>query len=340
MFNVKILGASGYTGVELVRLISMHPEFKIHSLSGETKSGLKFGEVYPSLQYLNLPNLCYVSDINYDDLDLIFCALPHTKSAAIINKLPRNIKIIDLSADFRLNTDSLYKKWYGVDHPCPDLLSKFIYGLTEFYRTDIKNSDYVACTGCNSATGLYPIIPLVSEGIIEFDDIIINLATGVSGAGRKANEFIIHSEVSEGFSPYNVKKHRHLAEFDQELLKFSGKKIRVTFTPHLLPQNRGILATIYVKGDLKKIYNTLYMRYENEPFINIMPMNSILSTKHVRGSNYCNISVCESSKPGTVIVLSTVDNLIKGTSGQAIQNANLMFDLDETLGLSSPPIYP
>jgi len=337
---VVVLGASGYTGVELVRLISMHPKFEIDSLSGETKSGLKFGDVYPSLQYLNLPNLRSISEINFKGVDAVFCALPHTKSANIIKKLPSNIKIIDLSADFRLNNELDYKKWYGVNHPCPDLLSKFIYGLTEFYRKDIKNSNYVACTGCNSAAGLYPILPLVSNQIIEFDDIIINLATGVSGAGRKANEFIIHSEVSEGFSPYNVKNHRHLAEFDQELFKFSGKKIRVTFTPHLLPQNRGILATIYVKGDLKKIYNTLYMRYENEPFINIMPMNSILSTKHVRGSNYCNISVCESSKPGTVIVLSTLDNLIKGSSGQAIQNANLMFNLDETIGLLSPPLYP
>ena len=340
MFKVAILGASGYTGVELVRLISMHPKFEIHSLSGETKSGLAFGEVYPSLQYLNLPNLNYVSDIHFEDVDIVFCALPHTKSADIINKLPGNIKIIDLSADFRLNTGSIYKKWYGVDHPCPNLMSKFIYGLTEFYRKEIQYSDYVACTGCNSATGLYPILPLVSERIIEFDDIIINLASGVSGAGRRANEAIIHSEVSEGFSPYNIKSHRHLAEFDQELFKFSGEKIRVTFTPHLLPQNRGILATIYVKGDLKKIYDTLYMKYDNEPFINIMPMNSIISTKHVRGSNFCNISVCESSNPDTVIVLSTLDNLIKGSAGQAIQNANLMFNLDETLGLLSPPIYP
>ena len=212
--------------------------------------------------------------------------------------------------------------------------------MTEFYRKDIKNSNYVACTGCNSAAGLYPILPLVSNQIIEFDDIIINLATGVSGAGRKANETILHSEVSEGFSPYNIKNHRHLAEFDQELLKFSGKKIRVIFTPHLLPQNRGILTTIYVKGKLKKIHDTLYARYEKEKFINIMPINSILSTKHVRGSNYCNISVCESSSKGTVIILSVLDNLLKGSSGQAIQNANLMFNLDETIGLLSPPLYP
>ncbi len=337
---MAILGASGYTGLELVRLISMHPKFKISFLAGETKSGLRFGDVYPSLQYLNLPNLCSVGDINYEGLDAVFCALPHTKSANIINTLPNNIKVIDLSADFRLNNESDYIKWYGINHPSPELINHFTYGLTEYYRKDIKNANYVACTGCNSAAGLYPILPLVSNNVIDLDDIIINLATGVSGAGRKPNESIIHSEVSEGFAPYNIKNHRHLAEFDQELLKFAGKKIRITFTPHLLPQNRGILATIYVKGNLNKIYEALHKRYENEKFINVMPINSILSTKHVRGSNFCNISVCESSNPDTVIILSTLDNLIKGSSGQAIQNANLMFDLDETLGLMTPPVYP
>lgn len=339
MFKVGILGASGYTGVELVRLITMHPKFEILTLTGNEKSGMKFGEVYPSLHYLNLPDFQSVSDIIFDGIDALFCALPHTKSANIIKTLPKHIKVIDLSADFRLNNKFDYKKWYGVDHPCPELLNHFVYGLTEFYRNDIKNSNYVACTGCNSATGLYPIIPLVSNNIVE-DDIIINLATGVSGAGRKATENIIHSEVSEGFAPYAIKNHRHLGEFDQELFKFSQKKIRVTFTPHLLPQNRGILATIYVKGHLKKIYEVLYNFYENEKFINVMPINTILSTKHVRGSNFCNISVCESSSPNTVIILSTLDNLIKGSSGQAIQNANLMFNIDETLGLLSPPIYP
>ena len=301
---------------------------------------MKFGVVYPSLDYLKLPELCSASEINFKEIDAVFCALPHTKSANIIRTIPDGIKIIDLSADFRIRNKNEYEQWYGIKHPCPELLNHFVYGLTEFYRSDIKCSNYVACTGCNSATGLYGILPLVSDKIIDLENIIINLATGVSGAGRTVSEKIIHSEVSEGFSPYNIKNHRHLAEFDQELLKISGKKIRVTFTPHLLPQNRGILATIYVKGNLKKIYDTLYMRYESEKFINVMPINSIVSTKHVRGSNFCNISVCESSSPETVIILSTLDNLVKGSSGQAIQNANIMFDLDETLGLLNPPFYP
>ena len=173
MFKVAILGASGYTGLELVRLISMHPKFEIEYLSGDSKSGMKFGDVYPGLQYLKLPNLLSVSEINYEEIDAVFCALPHTKSANIINNLPTNIKVIDLSADFRLNSSVDYKKWYGVDHPCPEMLVKFIYGLTEFYRNDIKISNYVACTGCNSAAGLYPILPLVSNAVIDFDNIII-----------------------------------------------------------------------------------------------------------------------------------------------------------------------
>ncbi len=271
---------------------------------------------------------------------MVFCALPHTKSANIIKDIPRNIKVIDLSADFRLRDINQYEKWYGVKHPAPDLQGQAVYGLTEFYRQEIVNSRIIACTGCNAAAGMYPLIPLFEGGLINVEEIIINLATGVSGAGRKAKEGIIHSEISEGYTPYNVLSHRHLAEFDQEFSKAAGRSVRVVFTPHLLPQNRGILATIYVKGDFEKIQDALEKRYMNERFISIMPSNSMISTKHVRGSNFCHIGVCQSSKDGVVTIFSSLDNLIKGSSGQAIQNANLMFGLEEYLGLMTPAFFP
>ena len=187
---------------------------------------------------------------------------------------------------------------------------------------------------------MYPLIPLLNERLIDIDNIVINLAAGVSGAGRKAKEEIIHTEISEGYTPYNVSQHRHLAEFDQEFSKAAGKPVRVIFTPHLLPQNRGILATIYVKGDFKKIQNSLEKRYIDEEFITVMPPNTLVSTKHVRGSNFCHIVVCNSSKKDTVIIFSSLDNLIKGSSGQAVQNANLIFGLDENTGLMSPAFFP
>ncbi|MDG2355191.1 MAG: N-acetyl-gamma-glutamyl-phosphate reductase [Paracoccaceae bacterium] len=340
MIQAAILGASGYTGAELVRILAGHPGFEVSVVSGDSKSGLSFGEVYPSLKHLNLPKLCSVEDINFGNLDVVFCALPHTKSAHIIRDLPKHIKVIDLSADFRLADVNKYEEWYGIKHPAPDLQIQAVYGLTEFYRSEIKNSRIVAGTGCNAATGMYPLIPLLKENLIDPEEIIINLATGVSGAGRKVKEEFIFCEVSEGYTPYNVSRHRHLAEFDQEFSKAAGRPVRVTFTPHLLPQNRGILATIYVKGNLQHIQKSLEKRYMGEEFINVMSPNTLISTRHVKGSNFCHIGVCESSKKDVVVIFSSLDNLIKGSSGQAIQNANLLFGLEENSGLLTSPLFP
>ncbi len=340
MIKTAILGASGYTGAELVRLLSEHPNFEVSVVSGDSKAGLNYGEVYPSLNHLDIPDLCAISDVSLSNLDVVFCALPHTKSAKIIKDLPKHIKVIDLSADFRLRDVKQYEKWYDCIHPAPELLTQVSYGLTEFYRSEIVNSRIIACTGCNAATGMYPLLPLMKGGVIDRKEIIINLATGVSGAGRKAKEEIIHSEVSEGYAAYNVSTHRHLAEFDQEFSREAGEQVRVAFTPHMLPQNRGILATIYVKGKLMDIQAALEHRYKNEVFIRVMAPNTLISTKHVRGSNFCHLAVCESSKKDVVIVFSSLDNLIKGSSGQAIQNANLAFGLEESAGLMSAPIFP
>ena len=340
MKKVAILGASGYTGAELVRIIAGHQFFKIQALVADRKAGQRCEQVFPHLRHLELPRLISLGDVNFDQIDLVFSALPHATNQSIVSNLPGNVRIVDLSADFRLDDVNEYEKWYGKAHLAPKLQKEAVYGLTEFYRNKIMKARIVACTGCNSAAGLLPLIPLVAKGLIEPDNIIVDLATGVSGAGRSPTEQMLHSEISEGFTAYNVAKHRHLAEFDQELSKAAGQQIRITFTPHLIPQNRGILATIYVRGIAREIHNELETVYNREPFIVVLPMEQVPSTKHVRGSNYCHIGVVKDRFSDRVILFSALDNLTKGSAGQAIQNANLMFGFEETEGLMMTPLFP
>ena len=258
----------------------------------------------------------------------------------MIAALPRGPRIVDLSADFRLRDPAVYETWYGHPHQALELQAEAVYGLTEFYRDEIRSARLVAGTGCNAATGMYGLIPLLKAQVIDPDDIIIDLATGVSGAGRSAKEGSLHAEVSEGYHAYNVGKHRHLAEFDQEFAKAAGRKVEVTFVPHLLPQNRGILATIYVRGEAEAIHAALTEAYAGEPFIVVLPFGEAPATRHVRGSNFVHVGVIPDRRPGRVMVFATLDNLTKGSSGQAIQNANLMLGLDETAGLMLAPLFP
>ena len=340
MIDVAILGASGYTGAELVRILSVHKSFKIKALSADRKAGQEYRTVFPHLRHLNLPTLISIGEVNFSNIELVFCALPHATTQPVINDLPKSLKIVDLSADFRLRDPKQYEKWYNVKHLAKDLQKEFVYGLTEFYRQEIKSSRLVACTGCNAAAGMFPLLPLLSKGLVSHDNIIVDLATGVSGAGRSPKENMLHSEVSEGFSAYNVSRHRHMAEFDQEFSKIAGKPVEVTFTPHLTPQNRGILATIYVSGSAELIYSELKSRYLNEPFIEVLPFGEVPSTKDVRGSNFCHIGVVKDRISGRAILFSALDNLTKGSAGQAVQNANLMFGLNETEGLNMAPFFP
>ena len=248
---------------------------------------------------------------------------------------------MDLSADFRIGDLDAYSQWYGKPHDAPDLQKTAVYGLTEFYREDIANARLVAGTGCNAATGQFALRPLISAGVIDLDQIIIDLKTGVSGAGRSVKENLLHAELSEGFHAYAVGgKHRHLAEFDQEFSRLAGRPVSVQFTPHLLPANRGILATVYVQGDAKAIYKTLQNSYENEPFVQVLPMGEHPSTRHVRGSNFCHIGVVADRVAGRVVVIAALDNLTKGSAGQALQNANLMLGCAETAGLMMAPVFP
>ncbi len=340
VFDIAILGASGYTGAELVRLIATHPNLRIKALAAERKAGQEMGAVFPHLRHLDLPRLTTIDEIDFSDIDLAFCALPHATSQEVISALPRDLKIVDLSADFRLHDPAVYETWYGHPHQALDLQDEAVYGLTEFYRDEIRTARLVAGTGCNAATGIYGIVPLLRADVIDPDDIIIDLATGVSGAGRAPKENTLHSEVSEGYTAYNVAKHRHLAEFDQEFTKAAGREVAVTFVPHLLPQNRGILATIYVRGEGPAIHAAFEAAYAKEPFITVLPYGQSPATHHVRGSNFVHIGVIPDRRPGRVMVFSTLDNLTKGSSGQALQNANLMLGLPETTGLMAPALFP
>lgn len=339
--SIAILGASGYTGAELVRLLATHPSFRITALSADRKAGLPMAEVFPFLRHLSLPTLQKIDEIDFSKIDLCFCALPHATSQAVIAALPRDLKIVDLSADFRLRDPAAYQTWYGQPHSQPDLQAEAVYGLTEFYRAEIAAARLVAGTGCNAATGQYAITPLIQAGVIDLDRIVIDLKAGVSGAGRSLKENLLHAELSEGTHPYSAGgKHRHLGEFDQEFARAAGRPVQVQFTPHLLPMNRGILATVYLDGDPATIHATLAARYAAEPFLQVLPFGTLPSTRDVRGSNFVHIGVAGDRMPGRAIVVAVLDNLTKGSSGQAIQNANLMLGVEETAGLMLAPVFP
>ncbi len=339
--NVAILGASGYTGAELVRLIATHPSLRITALAAERKAGLEMAEVFPQLRHLDLPTLVKVDDIDFGAVDLVFAALPHGLSQALVRDLPKTVKVVDLGADFRLRDPAEYEKWYGAPHVAQDLQKEAVYGLTEYYREDIRSARLVAGTGCNAATVQYALRPLMSGDIIDLDDIICDLKNGVSGAGRALKEPMLFTERATDAKGYSEGgKHRHLGEFDQEFSALAGRKVEIQFTPHLVPMSRGILASCYLKGDAQAVHAALSAQYADEPFIIVLPFGQTPGTGHVAGSSFCHIGVTGDRISGRTLVTATLDNLCKGSSGQALQNANLMLGLDEATGLMQPAMFP
>ena len=338
---VAILGASGYTGAELIRLIAGHSSIEIKALGAHSKAGQPLAQVYPHLRHLDLPDMVPFDQIDWSGIDLCFCALPHKTSQEVIRDLPRDLKIVDLSADFRLRDPEAYQKWYGNPHAAVEMQGEAVYGLTEFYRDDIAGARLVAGTGCNAATGQFALRPLIAAGVIDLDEIILDLKAAVSGAGRALKENLLHAELSEGYHAYGTGgTHRHLGEFDQEFSKVAGRDVHIQFQPHLIPANRGILGTAYVKGEARAVHETLEAAYADEPFIIVLPFGEAPSTRHIRGSNFCHIGVCADRLPGRTVVVAALDNLTKGSSGQALQNANLMLGISETEGLMMAPLFP
>lgn len=340
-FKAAIIGASGYTGAELIRLLALHPQIDIQALGADRKAGQPLSKVFPHLRHLPLPTLEKTEDIDFSAVDLAFFALPHGLSQALVKQLPKSLKVVDLGADFRLQDPASYQHWYGLEHAAPELQPEAVYGLTEFYRQDIRQARLVAGTGCNAATVQFALRPLMTGGLIDLDDIICDLKNGTSGAGRSAKENMLFSERSESVTGYSQGgKHRHLGEFDQEFSRLAGREVRIQFTPHLVPANRGILASCYLKGDPSQVHARLSETYADEPFVIVLPFGELPSMADVQGSNFCHIGVVGDRISGRTLVVSTLDNLCKGSSGQALQNANLMLGLDETTGLLLPPIFP
>ncbi|MEM0977604.1 MAG: N-acetyl-gamma-glutamyl-phosphate reductase [Pseudomonadota bacterium] len=340
MIKTAVFGASGYIGVELVRLLMGHGHFQIVAVTGDRRAGEAYGDVYPHLAHLDLPALQRIEEVDLSDIDLVFAGLPHGVAQHFARTLPATTRMVDVSADFRLRDPNDYETWYAQPHAAPDLQQAAVYGLPEFYRDAIKDAKIVANTGCYVATSLLPLIPVLHTGLIDPDRIIIDAASGVTGAGRSAKEGLLYTEVTDGFHAYGIGHHRHMGELDQELSKAAGRKVTPSFTPHLLPQSRGILATIYVDGDADAIHKTLVERYEQEPFVYVLPYGRTPATRHVKGSNMCRIGVAADRTNGRAIITSALDNLGKGASGQALQNANIMYNLEETLGLQKTPIFP
>eukprot|EP00210_Caulerpa_lentillifera_P001188 g1144.t1 len=343
--RVAVLGASGYTGAEVARLLAQHPKFRISALTADRQAGKTFSTVFPHLTMLdNLPELVKVEDVNFDEIDSVFCCLPHGTTQSIIASIPHHVKIVDLSADFRLRNPVLYQEWYGKEHAALDLQAEAVYGLTEVNRSQIRNARIIANPGCYPTSCLLPLIPVLRAGLIDSDSIIIDSKSGVSGAGRAPGESKLFCEVADGLHPYGIANHRHLPEIEQELSDAAGGAINVTFTPHLIPMSRGMLSTIYVQTspgvDADALRMAIANFYINEQFVKVLDEGIMPQTRHVRGSNFNLINVFDDRIAGRAVIVSVIDNLVKGASGQALQNMNLIMDEKETTGLLQQPMFP
>jgi N-acetyl-gamma-glutamyl-phosphate reductase len=342
--RAAVLGASGYTGADLIRLAARHPNIHITALIAKGHAGQPLAQVFPHLASLDLPKLLASDEVDWSTVDVAFCGLPHGTAHSEIKKLPERVKVVDMSADFRLRDLGTYTEWYGGEHGAPELIEGAVYGLTEHYRDEIKSARLVACPGCYPTAVLLALLPLLKAKLIAGEDIIIDAKSGVSGAGRSLKQNILFAEAGEGLSPYGIGSHRHVPEIEQELGLVADAPVTVNFTPHLAPMTRGELCTSYVRlagkttaADLRK---ALTGAYAASPFVRVVEEGVIPATQHVRGSNYCHVGVFADRIKGRAIVVSAIDNLVKGSAGQAVQNFNLMYGLDETTALEQLPLFP
>lgn len=343
--RAAVLGASGYTGAEAVRLIVGHPRLKLVALTGHSRAGECYSDIYPSMSHLDLPDVVTAEDVNWDEVDVVFACLPHGASQDTIATIADRVEtIIDLSADFRLRDSELYAKTYGRSHDHAALLNDAVYGLTEYARLELKGAKLVACPGCYPTCSLLALLPAVTQKLINPARIIIDAKSGVTGAGRKASLAFAYSEIADGAHAYGVGTHRHAPEIDQILSRYGAGEVAVTFTPHLIPMNRGMIATCYV--DLtqgvtaKQLHEAYVSHYKDEPFVHVEAFGVAPQTRHIRASNHCRIGVFADRVAGRAIIISVIDNLTKGSSGQAIQNYNAVQGWDETLGLTGQPVFP
>jgi N-acetyl-gamma-glutamyl-phosphate reductase len=345
--RIGVIGASGYTGADLVRLAVAHPAMEIVALTANTHAGKPMAEVFPHLAFVDLPKLTTVEAADWSGVEAVFSGLPHGTTQEIAKSILAarpQAKFIDMSADFRLRDPQTYRTWYGHDHLALDLQTEAVYGLTEHNRAAIAKARLVACPGCYPTAALLALLPPIAQGAIDATDVVIDAKSGVSGAGRTLKQSSLFSEAGEGLSPYSVANHRHAPEIEQELSAAAGRSLIVNFTPHLIPMSRGELVTSYVRlaGGLTAdgLRTLLVSAYRDEPFVKVAPAGVLPMTQNVRGSNYAQIGVAADRIPGRAIIISVIDNLVKGSAGQAIQNFNLMFGLEETTGLMQQPLFP
>ncbi|NND69094.1 MAG: N-acetyl-gamma-glutamyl-phosphate reductase [Halioglobus sp.] len=343
MIRVGIVGGTGYTGVELLRLLALHPDAEVAVITSRAEQGRRLDDLYPNLRghydlAFSEPDVSTLAAC-----DIVFFATPHNVAMNLVPQLlDAGARVIDLSADYRLRDHALWSDWYGEPHASPDLLTEAVYGLPELRRAEIAGARLVACPGCYPTSVQLGFLPLLEDGLVDAGNLIASSASGVSGAGRQAKVDNLLSEVSDSFKAYGVAGHRHLPEIEQGLGDIAGRAVRVTFVPHLLPLIRGIHSTLYATltdtaADLQALFET---RYADEPFVDVLPAGVYPQTRTVKGANRCQISVCVPQGRDTVVVMAAIDNLVKGASGQAIQNMNIMLDLPETAGLEQVGLLP
>lgn len=342
--KIGIVGASGYTGAELLRLCAQHPDLDVRVATGDSKAGTPIADLYPSLAaaYGDRTYDTY-SPETVDGLDLVFCGLPHGVSQSVVPDLRGRVgHIVDLGSDFRLHDKQLYPQWYGAEHECPELLAEFVYGLPELFRPKLEGAELIAATGCNAATAVFALAPLLDAGLVEGEGLVVSLVTGVSGAGRPPKENTTFCAVDEDVTAYGLLTHRHTPEIEQALTERTGVAASVLFTPHLAPMNRGIIATCFGRptgsSTTEDALDAMRAFYADEPFMVVSERSP--STKATLGSNTVHLTARVDPRTGLVMAIATLDNLMKGASGMAVQNANLALGLPETTGLPLVGVYP
>lgn len=343
--KVAVLGATGYAGSELVRLLHQHPRVEIEFISSRSQAGIPFEQVHPQFHgavglELQRPDL----DLIPASVGLVFCALPHGQSVDVVpDLLAAGKRVIDLSADFRLRDPSLYETWYGWAHPAKDLLGESVYGLPEINRALLPGAALVANPGCYPTSALLALAPLAREGWVDWNSVVVDAKTGVSGAGRSPRQAFHFPDCTESVKAYRVGDHQHMPEIEQVLGQLSGETVTITFTPHLVPMIRGILSTIYLRLSPERTpeaVESLYRDfYREHPFVRLLPPPQLPETRHVRGSNYCDLAWRFDRRTGRLVIISAIDNLVKGASGQAVQNMNLMIGFPEGTGLDQVPLF-
>ncbi|HEY6897874.1 MAG TPA: N-acetyl-gamma-glutamyl-phosphate reductase [Rhodocyclaceae bacterium] len=342
MIKVGVVGGTGYTGVELLRLLAQHPEVELVAVTSRGEAGTAVADMFPSLRGRVAVKFTDPAESALDKCDLVFFATPNGVAMQQTRSLlDAGVKVIDLAADYRIKDVAEWEKWYGMSHATPDLVAEAVYGLPEVNREQIRQARLVANPGCYPTATQLGFLPLVEAGCIELDNLIADTKSGVSGAGRKAEVNILFSEAADSFKAYGVPGHRHLPEIRQGLARAAGRSVGLTFVPHLTPMIRGIHATLYARITREADFQALFeQRYAGEPFVDVMPAKSHPDTRSVRAANTCRIAVHRPQGGDTLVVLSVIDNLVKGAAGQAVQNMNLMGGLEETTGLMQVPVLP